>query len=796
MFSRRLQLTVAVVSYVALALWLAPIPQADAAEDFDSLYAAIVAANSGSSSSITLREDITLSAALPPITGTITIEGDGHSISGDNTYRIFDVDGGVLAIENATLTEGKAPGLTTNRREGGAIRMRNGAELIVSDSAFTNNSAYHGGVINAQYGVITILRSNFSSNRAGEEGGVIQAERVTITIGDSSFTGNRASVWGAVIYDYRGTVTVTNSSFTDNSADYAGGVMFTDNSRVRVSNSTFSSNRAAVGGAISANSSDVTLTHVTMMDNRGSHIHGDAISNTQGTVRLRNSIVAGGGPGDDCVGGLDERIGNLSQDGTCGIEASDDPLLDSLTGALAYHPLLDGSPAVDAADPAFCLETDQVGTARPQGGGCDIGAIESTTASPALPLPLPPPVCTLSDQIIAANTDRPAGDCPAGSGPDTITLTEDFTLKSALPHIHSDITIEGNGYTISGDGRFRIFSVDGGKVTINNLTLVKGKAASDMGGAIRIQGRSEAIINNATFVDNFASIGGAIGTESGSLKLTIDGSSFIGNIAISAGGAVFITGGGTANITNSSFVENTARERGGGAIDVTNAAYATVSNSTFIDNVASRGGALSSGYGQVTLTHVTMFKNRAFQGEAISTVGPFAGAAPGAFRLRNSILVGAPERFANCHGRLTQNIGNFIADGSCSPALSGDPMLEDVIDTPAFLALQAGSPAIQAGDPRFCPDTDQIGRARPLVGRCDIGAIESIPVAQDVSACTVTTTHGLNLRDGPSGNIIGAVPAKEAHAALARTPGWFQVDKDGTRGWISADYVVTEGDCG
>ena len=60
----------------------------------------------------------------------------------------------------------------------------------------------------------------------------------------------------------------------------------------------------------------------------------------------------------------------------------------------------------------------------------------------------------------------------------------------------------------------------------------------------------------------------------------------------------------------------------------------------------------------------------------------------------------------------------------------------------------------------------------------------------------MTTTHGLNLRDGPSGNIVGAVPPNEAHAALARTPGWFQVDKEGTRGWISADYVVTEGDCG
>ena len=32
---------------------------------------------------ITIAEDITLTEALPPITGTITIEGGGHTISGD-----------------------------------------------------------------------------------------------------------------------------------------------------------------------------------------------------------------------------------------------------------------------------------------------------------------------------------------------------------------------------------------------------------------------------------------------------------------------------------------------------------------------------------------------------------------------------------------------------------------------------------------------------------------------------------------------------------------------------------------
>ena len=39
--------------------------------------------------------------------------------------------------------------------------------------------------------------------------------------------------------------------------------------------------------------------------------------------------------------------------------------------------LLSGSPALDAADAAFCPPTDQRGIARPFGAGCDIGAFES-----------------------------------------------------------------------------------------------------------------------------------------------------------------------------------------------------------------------------------------------------------------------------------------------------------------------------------------------------------------------------------------------------------------------------------
>ena len=91
--------------------------------------------------------------------------------------------------------------------------------------------------------------------------------------------------------------------------------------------------------------------------------------------------------------------------------------------------------------------------------------------------------CSLPDAITAADTDTATGDCPAGSGADTITLTGDIVLSQALPTISSDITIGGAGYSISGDSAHRIFEVVyPGALTLENITLKEGLA--DSGGAI------------------------------------------------------------------------------------------------------------------------------------------------------------------------------------------------------------------------------------------------------------------------------------------------------------------------
>jgi len=728
---------------------------------------------------ITITQDITLSEALPAITGTITIEGGGHTISGGGEFRIFDVLGGNLTIKNLTLRDGKA-------EFGGALRLRGASDVTIFRSTLANNEAVYGGAI-AQTG----------------------GQQNRLSIENSSFLGNRAERHAGALDIVGGTVSIKNSGFQDNYSDDYGGAIVNAVSTTRIENSTFYNNSAQHdAGVLHVFSGDVSLIHVTMVNNfltaayshSGNTITKQASSPGDAKVSLRNSIVAGRG-GEDCFGGVDHYSGNLSRDGSCGFERSGAPRLGDLTGSPAYFPLLDQSPAVDTADPEFCLETDQLGTSRPQGGGCDIGAIESTTAAPA-PTPTPT-ICNLPDQIVAANTDRPYRSCPAGNGADTIYMVRDYELSEPLEEIKTDITIEGNGYTIDGNSRYGIFDVDGGKLTINNVTLTRGSNGGGFGGAISLQNGGTAIANNVSFINNRASDGGAIGSFF-PVYIEVNDSHFAGNHAGNQGGAISMNGGGFARIANSSFVDNTSGYDGG-AIGSFSGGLA-VSNSTFVGNSAIRkGGAFSidgAGYAEnipvARLTHVTMLDNHARTGMAI-WIGRINSKEDITLRMRNSIIAGPDrETLAHCVGRLSQNLYNLIQDGSCSPMLSGDPMFEEAAEDATMVALSAGSPAIDAGHPDVCLEADQIGTPRPLGNGCDLGAIEVMPVVESLSDCRVTPTHNLNFRDGPWGNIIGVASFKTTFVARARTPAWFEVEdeEEGRTGWISALYARIDGDCG
>ncbi|MYD09199.1 MAG: hypothetical protein F4X02_04060 [Chloroflexi bacterium] len=628
---------------------------------------------------ITISQDIKLSEPLPPITGTITIEGSGHTLSGDGEFRIFDVDGGNLTVKDLTLANASAD-------SGSAIRARSGARVTISNVVFRHNTARSGGSVAAR------------------------DDDVVLTVRDSEFRDNSADDGGAITVA-GGSATISGSSFVSNRAARRGGALFALGGRLEVENSVFVENIARAGGGVYVGGGNATLTHITILAGAYPADYGEGVHKQFGALRLRNSIIAGNWEASsDCSGDLDEASGNLIKDWTCGAETGGDPKL-GYRGNMAP---LDGSPALDAGDRRYCLPSDKNGVKRPHGGGCDIGAFESTTAIPA---PTPLPVCTLADHIRSANTNTAVGACPAGTSHDVITLTEDHTLKAALPPITGTITIEGGGHTISGDRKNRIFQVDGGRLTINNLNLVNG-FSHQRGGAI-LTSRGELTVNSARFFGNSAESGGAIATLVGNRNLIINNTRFEKNRAAAYGGALHVLSG-QATVTKSSFIDNGAGSIGGAIYFDAHHEAASVSNSTFSGNRALSGGAVAARNLKTALTHVTMLNNFGNTGHDVYVSDLQAVD----FNIYNSILSGRSFGAA-CQGRVNGNRGNLIADGSCAPAINGDPMLSEATGSPAYFELLDGSPALDAADPQYCLDTDQLGAPRPHGAGCDIGAIES-----------------------------------------------------------------------
>ena len=255
--------------------------------------------------------------------------------------------------------------------------------------------------------------------------------------------------------------------------------------------------------------------------------------------------------------------------------------------------------------------------------------------------------CTLADAIIAANRDRAEGGCPSGRGADTITLSQDITLQAALPAITSEITIEGGGYTISGDNRYRIF-YNGGALTINDLTMTKGQV-ENKGGAI-VNWKGTVAISDSRFIRNSAEQGGAIYNAG---ELSISGSNLNHNSALNhhptrrpeTGGAVFNAAVGELSIINSSFSVNRADAYGGaihngGELSIINSSFTgnsanweggavhnayggelSIASSSFTDNWAQyRGGAIYSSGGKLSITSASFSDNHAYGDEGGAVV--------------------------------------------------------------------------------------------------------------------------------------------------------------------------------
>jgi predicted outer membrane repeat protein len=212
---------------------------------------------------------------------------------------------------------------------------------------------------------LTLTSSTFSENSAAVNGAGIFAVTSTLQISDSTLSGNFAAADGGAIYLKDSTLSLSNNTLSANASDQAGGGIYNVGGTITVTNSTFSGNSAA--------------------------LQGGALFNDIGYINMANSILANSPSGGNCSGEIGDGGHNIDSGETCGFDPANgslpntDPslgLLQDNGGPTWTHALMQGSPAIDVADPLICPPTDQRGVSRPYDGDgdgdsiCDIGSYE------------------------------------------------------------------------------------------------------------------------------------------------------------------------------------------------------------------------------------------------------------------------------------------------------------------------------------------------------------------------------------------------------------------------------------
>jgi hypothetical protein len=315
-----------------------------------------------------------------------------------------------------------------------------------------------------------------------------------------------------------------------------------------------------------------------------------------------------------------------------------------------------------------------------------------------------------------------------------------------------------NNYTGGLGGAIFIDGYGGGAMlTVLNSTIT-GNTAGNMdngGSGAGIYSSADLTIIDSTISNNTAWIGGNLsGGEGGGIN--VNGTLNISNTTISSNGAGVSGGGvngyGTITITNSTISGNVAGitqpylSLGGG---IYNFGTLTVTNCTISGNYAhgstGKGGGWGGGiYGGAQITNSTLSGN-----EADVHGGSIYG---GTFDIGNSILNGgSPENIYDAtvtsHGyNVCSDNGGGLLNGP-GDLINTDPILGPLQDNggPTFThELLTGSPAIDAGDPKFTPPPyyDQRGPDfwRVRNGRIDVGPFEVQTGSTPTPTPTATAT--------------------------------------------------------
>jgi hypothetical protein len=234
-----------------------------------------------------------------------------------------------------------------------------------------------GGIYNSR--ILTLANSTVSNNTT-----------TAINVSNTFVSPSMSFSGGGIFSDAHAQLTLTNSTIADNTAYADGGGIINNGGQMTANFCTIYGNSAhGNGGAIVTNDATVNdegnvQAHLTMQADIVAGNQAAVQPGIAGTVTTNgynliqnffNTIFAD----PDNKHGTDLAAENFS---SLGIDA----ILRDNGGHSWLHPwthrLLPGSPAINRISPNTCnlrnYPTDELGTKRPQGKGCDLGAYEYT----------------------------------------------------------------------------------------------------------------------------------------------------------------------------------------------------------------------------------------------------------------------------------------------------------------------------------------------------------------------------------------------------------------------------------
>ncbi|MCP3956603.1 MAG: CSLREA domain-containing protein, partial [bacterium] len=746
---------------------------------------------------------------LPAGTYTLTLTGSGENANATGDLDVTDTDG--LTIQGNSAVDTIIQAGTTSPVSGTCgdcvdrvMEVRTGAALDLADLTLRHGEIVGegAGIYARSAGAISLTDVTVTDNRGsggGTNGGAIHLSRPSgtgpgHTILRSAIVNNEGRE-GAALYSFREPLTLENVTISGNHAtNRTGGVIF-DTATFSITNSAivFNTSDSSRGGIHLGNAAPTTVKSTMVFGNSSPQCSSNSGGYVNGGYNMQSGCFGAAGtdvaPGDPA----DEIDPVLALNG-----GTTPNHLPRLTGqAIDHIPSGSGGCGTGVTD-------DQRGVPRPRDSDgsataeCEIGPVElpvipvTSTADPATDTDS---LCTLREAITNANTDTDTtgGDCPAGTGPDIISIPagtytlavagagEDSNATGDLDVTDDDgTTIVGAGArttiiqagTTTGNGIDRVLDFHGtGSDSLSGVTVRHGRLPAGNGGGVRNNAGSALAILEASILDNSLAGIGDGGGISNHGDLTVDSSTIAGNTATDDGGGISSRGVVTLDVVNSTLSANTAGDKGGNvdSQDDTTIRFSTVAfgNGGTGENLFRDGGTLTV----------------------------------------ESSIVANPGSGVDCSGVIVSGGSNIESGTSCgfsatgdqqnvnATALALDTLGDNGGDTDTH-ALLTGSAALQqiAGGTDGCGDTstfDQRGTGRPQASLCDVGAFEaaaSLPTfAKAFTSSTILTAEtttltftidnsanvmaigNLDFTDtypAPAGSIVNATPAGDVKTCI------------------------------